>query len=66
MEQLRTHQHDRLASQTTEERDTRLEQLSAHQCDELASQTTKERKARLEQLHLCHDSATCLHRVFLA
>ena len=41
---------DRLASETTEERQARLQQMSVHQREKLASKTTKEREARLQQM----------------
>ena len=39
---------DRLAAETTEEKETRLQQMSTYQRERLAVETTKERELRLE------------------
>ena len=41
---------DRLASETTMERETRLHQMRVDQCTRLASEITEEREARLQQM----------------
>ena len=61
--EMSVNQCDKLASETTEEREARLQEREARlqerearlqeMCDRLASKTTEEREARLEQMMLC-------------
>ena len=43
-------QREKLASETTEERESRLQQMSAQQRNRLASETAEERESRLQQM----------------
>ena len=40
-------QHERLASESAEARETRLQRVRSRQCERLASETSRERDARL-------------------
>ena len=45
-------QRERLAAETTTERDVRLHQMSARQRERLAAETTTERDVRLQQMSI--------------
>ena len=47
---MSANRHERLASETAEERTTRLQQTSANRHERLASETAEERTARLQQM----------------
>ena len=47
---MRTRQNERLAAETTADRDPRLQQMSASQRERLAAETTTERDVRLHQM----------------
>ena len=52
LHQTRVDQHNRLASETTEEMEARLLQMSVDQHNRLASETSVLREARLQQLSI--------------
>ena len=47
---MRTRQNERLAAESTADRDPRKQQMSASQRERLAAETTAEREARLQQM----------------
>ena len=47
---MSANRHERLASETAEERTARLQQMSANRHERLASETAEERTARLQQM----------------
>ena len=49
---MSSRQHDRLSSETTEQRQARLRQMSSRQCDRLASESTEERDELLDEQRL--------------
>ena len=50
MQQMSTNQHERLAVETPEERETRLQQLSTNQRERLAVEAPEEREMRLQRM----------------
>ena len=52
LQEMRVRQHERLTTESAEQREARLHDLSAHQCQRLATCTgsTEDREARLHDL----------------
>ena len=49
-------QHEKLATESAEEREARLHQMSTHQHERLAKESFKEREARQHQMNTCQHS----------
>ena len=58
-------QHNRLASESADNREARLQQMHDRQCDRLASESAEEREARLQRMRALLHVRSTFHNIAL-